>query len=357
MKQYWMFLFSMVVVVAPGHVLTCWLANAGPVPGEVSGARRLAQPPTYAGNVRDLVLAFRAPQEAPQREQLPYRRTRDIIYGRDHGMALTMDVFEPTGKKTGAGVIFIASGGWFSRPEFIRPEGALPFLKRGYVVFAVVHGSQPKFTIPEILRHVRRAVRFIRHEAARFGVDPERLGVSGGSAGGHLSLMLGLAPAQTDQNAKDPVDQLPAKVSAVACFFPPTDFLNWGKPSQSILQMPALKFVYAAFDFHRLDQQTGRFERITDPAEVEQQLKEVSPIQHVSPDDPPVLLIHGDADTLVPLQQSQDLERKLRAAGVPVKLVIKPGAGHGWQGMDKDLEMLADWFDQHLLVRNKKTAP
>src|SRR5262245_10529483 len=119
-----------------------------------------------------------------------FERTRDVIYGRKSGMALTMDVFTPK-QANGGAVIFVVSGGWFSNPEAINPVIPAEFLRRGYTVFCVCHGSQPKFTIPEIIDDLHRAVRFIRFNAKQFHIDPERIGVTGVSAGGHLSLVLG----------------------------------------------------------------------------------------------------------------------------------------------------------------------
>src|SRR5207249_2862882 len=162
----------------------------------------------------------------------PFTRQQDVIYGRKHGMALTLDVFTPKANAHGAAVIWVVSGGWVSTHDIVAP--VFPFapinelVKRGYTVFAVVHGSQPKYTIPEILQDMHRAVRHIRAHAADFQIDPDRIGITGGSAGGHLSLMQGTAGDQGDPQAKDPVDRVSSRVQAVACFFPPTDFLNYG---------------------------------------------------------------------------------------------------------------------------------
>src|SRR4051812_13299356 len=114
-----------------------------------------------------------------------FTRKEDVVYGRKFGLALTMDVFTPTGKKNGAGVVYCVSGGWFSAKEAIRPAFYQEFLDRGYVVFAVVHGSQPKFTIPEVLDDMHRAVRYIRAHAKEYGVDKDRLGIAGGAGRGH----------------------------------------------------------------------------------------------------------------------------------------------------------------------------
>ena len=97
----------------------------------------------------------------------------------------------------------------------------------------MVHGSQPKFTIPEVLSDMNRSIRFIRHHAADYGIDPDRIGITGGSAGGHLSLMQGTAGDKGDPKAADPVDRESSRVQAVACFFPPTDFLDYGKPAKT----------------------------------------------------------------------------------------------------------------------------
>src|SRR5262245_8785635 len=91
-----------------------------------------------------------------------YARQADVIYGRKEGVVLTMDVFTPKKNANGAGVIWVVSGGWFSSHANINPKIAEPLLDRGYTVFAVVHGSQPRFTIPEILGDMHRSVRFIR---------------------------------------------------------------------------------------------------------------------------------------------------------------------------------------------------
>ncbi len=93
-----------------------------------------------------------------QADEPDYKRTEDVIYGRKFGTALTMDVFQPP-KPNGAAVIFCVSGGWFSAHESVNTAFAAELLKRGYTVFEVVHGSQPKFTIPEVLQDMHRAVR------------------------------------------------------------------------------------------------------------------------------------------------------------------------------------------------------
>jgi acetyl esterase/lipase len=277
-----------------------------------------------------------------------FTRQEDVIYARKFGTALTMDVFKPKEKANGAAVVIMVSGGWFSAHEAINPAFAQEFLKRGYTVFAVVHGSQPKFTIPECVADVKRAIRFIRFHAKDYGIDPERIGVTGGSAGGHLSLMLGADSDKGDEKAKDPVDRVPCRVQAVACFFPPTDFLNYGEPGKEALGRGQLSWLRAPFDFQELDEKTKAFVPVADDAKRREIGKRISPITHVTPDDAPTLIIHGDKDRLVPLQQAEIMIAKLKEAGVPSELIVKKDADHGWPTLLQDLAVFADWFDKHL---------
>lgn len=277
-----------------------------------------------------------------------FARQEDVIYGRKFGTALTMDVFRPAGAANGAGLVLVVSGGWFSAHEAINGGFIDDFTRRGYTVFAVVHGSQPKFTIPECIGDLHRSVRFIRQHAAEYGVDPNRLGIYGGSAGGHLSLMQGMAGDTGDPNAKDPVDRQSSRVQAVACFFPPTDFLNYGEPGKVVLGRGVLENFRAPFDFHEFDAEHNVFEPVQDETKTLEIGRQISPVNHVTADDPPTLIIHGDADTLVPYQQAELIVEKLKASGVPVELVRRPGAAHGWPKIEQDLALFADWFDKHL---------
>ncbi|MBS0205168.1 MAG: alpha/beta hydrolase [Planctomycetes bacterium] len=277
-----------------------------------------------------------------------FTRTEDVIYGRKFGTALTLDVFAAKENRNGAAIVWVVSGGWFSSHDAINPGPIAEYLRRGYTVFAVVHGSNPKYTIPEVVEDMHRSVRFIRSRAEQYGIDPNRIGITGGSAGGHLSLMQGTAGTLGNPEARDPVDRQSSRVQAVACFFPPTDFLNYGKPGEIALGRGILAGFKAPFDFHEFDSKTKSFVAITDEEKIQAIGKSISPVNHATADDPPTLIIHGDADKLVPIQQAELIIEKLKGAGVTAELVVKKGAAHGWPGMDKDIVTLADWFDKHL---------
>jgi acetyl esterase/lipase len=273
------------------------------------------------------------------------KRTTDVIYGRKAGMVLTLDVFEPA-KKNGAGVIFLVSGGWASSHDdtsmvHVTPENYYPYLLRGYTVFAVVHSSMPRFNVPDIILDVQRAVRFIRHNAAEYGVDPNRLGVLGSSSGGHLALMIATQGGPAAVANDDPVDKESSAVQAVACFFPPTDFLNWGGPGVDGVGRGPLSPLFAAFG-SLSDTDIGR--QVVG--------KMISPIYYVTAKLPPTLIIHGDADVVVPLQQSESFVAKAKEVGAPpVKLIVRKGKGHGWGDFWKskeDVDAFADWFDKYI---------
>lgn len=151
--------------------------------------------------------------------------------------------------------------------------------------------------------------------------------------------MVGCAGRAGDPNAKDPVERERSGVEAVACFFPPTDLLA--------LEGRATGEFAAPFDVRELDAHTGLYERVSRDRRRELG-HELSPLTHVSNRSAPALVIHGEKDTVVPIGQSRALVTKLQKCGKACELVVKPGAGHFWLGIEKDVPVLADWFDKHL---------
>jgi acetyl esterase/lipase len=258
----------------------------------------------------------------------------DVVYGHKLGLAMTFDVFQPAENANGAGVLFMVSGGWYSnwQPPEQTQGGFKPLTDKGFTVFAVRHGSSPKFSIPEAVDDVRRAVRFIRTNAARLGVDPQRLGVYGYSAGGHLSLMLGTASDEGDANSKDPVLRASDRVQAVVAVVAPTDLriMVWKAPGH----LPA----YDSFPALNL------------PVE---EAAHVSPLLHVTADDAPTLLIAGDADDLVPIKHSRDIQTAFQEKGVTSQLIELAGAGHGFRGDDaaRAVREMVAWFEKQLAKR------
>jgi acetyl esterase/lipase len=275
--------------------------------------------------------------------------TTDVVYGHKDGLALTIDVYRPA-EPHGAGVISILSGGWQSSWDLLQqfvatPDGGLRpmtaaeadeglgrfvahsyagLLDRGFTVFAVRHGSSPRYGMAEIVADMRRAVRFIRSHSLESGVDPDRLGVWGGSAGGHLALLLGTTPDEGDPEAAETVLRESDRVAAVVAYFPPTDLARWGT-GQTRTQFPAVALT---------------------PAEA----REYSPIRHVSSAAAPSLILHGDADTLVPIAEGETMYKALSAAGAVAEFIPVEGSGHGFSGSDatRANAAMVEWFTKHL---------
>lgn len=275
----------------------------------------------------------------------PVERTNGIAYGQRGERVLALDVIKPA-RPNGRGVLVLVSGGWKSgRPGSLGVWIVAPLLRRGYTVFAVYHVSQPEATVMEIVADMHRAVRFVRHHAREYGVDPARLGVSGGSAGGHLSLMLATRGGPGRADAPDPVDRESSAVQAVAIFFPVTDLLNLGRSTENLGDGGPPKNFRPAFG-----------PQSTNLAVWKVIGRDCSPIYHVTTNLPPVLIYHGDADTLTPLEQSEWFEARAREVGRPIKLVVHRGGRHGWLSMIFDVRRFADWFDAHLRSRPAPTG-
>jgi acetyl esterase/lipase len=259
-----------------------------------------------------------------------------VVYGQRHGQDLTFDTFRPV-RPNGVGIVVMVSGGWKSGPENFRSWMGAPLLRRGYTIFAVSHLSQPQATVMEIVEDVNRGVRFIRHHAREYGIDPNRIGVTGGSAGGHLSLMLATRGGPGPADAVDPVDRESSVVQAVAIFFPVTDLLNLGQSTENPGDGGPPKSYVKAFG-----------PQATDLAAWKQIGRDMSPIYHVGAGLPPILILHGGADTLTPLEQSERFVARVRQAGGTIELVVRPGKQHGWLTMAWDIRRFADWFDRRL---------
>lgn len=255
--------------------------------------------------------------------QKSYEVKPDVVYGHKDGMALTYDVFTPKENAKGIGVLFMVSGGWVSQwgpPDQLAGSLIAPVLQAGYTVFAVRHGSSPRYVVPECVADVKLALKHIYEHAPDFGVDKGKLGVFGFSAGGHLSLILG---TQSNDKGKPETDP---RVAAVVAIFPPTDlapYVEPGNPRRE--QFPALKF---------------------DPKKA----PDVSPLMHVTSDDAPTFLVHGDKDDLVPLFHSEKIVEAFNKAGVKNELVVIKGAGHGFDaaGNKRMFDGMVSWFDLNL---------
>lgn len=273
-------------------------------------------------------------------DDAPYKRTENLVYAEVHGVGLLADIFVPVEKPNGLGIIDVVSGAWYSDRGKLRDHerGQIfnIYCKRGYTVFAMRPGSVSKYDGAEMLNHVKLAIRWVKAHASEYGVDPNRLGMTGASAGGHLALLASVTPEDGNPQANNELARQDTRVKATAVFFPPTDLVDWdGKKPDYNRSIGSLLFA------------GGVGTRTQD--EIDTRAKELSPRYRITDGDlPKFLLIHGDADPMVPLQQSHVFIDAVNSAGGSAELIIKPGGAHPWPTIFEEVALMADWFDKTL---------
>lgn len=275
---------------------------------------------------------------------------KEIVYGHEEGVALVMTVVEPP-NSNGIAVIRLISSGWKSFvPDSTYIKKFNAFTEKGQTVFLISHGSQPRYKVTEIVDQIKLAIHFICYNAQQFNIDPAKIGITGVSSGGHLSLMTALSESiiETDNltdgtmkglKAKDSIDNVPCKIGAIGCFCPPSNLMEFAGCDSNILHSRVAR------DFF-----PNAFNVLITNSIVEQniELKSLSPIYYISDNTPPTIIIHGDKDNAVPLNQSKFFIDHLKKHQVPCKLVVKKGAGHTWEKMDDDNVIIAEWFEKYL---------
>jgi acetyl esterase/lipase len=254
---------------------------------------------------------------APAKEAKAPAVERNVVYGMHSGLALLLDVHRPA-KPNGFGVVFVAGSGWQTELEYGAiplkerqiPLWGPPLLAAGYTVFAINHRAAPRFTYPAAIDDVQRAIRFVRFHAGDYGIDAARIGGVGGSSGAHLIGLAAMLGAAGNANDADPVNRESAALTAVVLRAPPLDL-------RTIDTLEGTAYVVSF-----MDAPAGN-------TSVSASYSAASPITHVTTSSPPVLLLHGDADKVVPYSQSVAMQAALEAANVPVRLVTIPGGAHG----------------------------
>jgi acetyl esterase/lipase len=239
------------------------------------------------------------------------RVLKNFTYCSVNRLALLADIYFP---KNASGVgpllIYVHGGAWSSGSKDSGSGFAeIPaLLDAGYTVAAVNYRLAPNYKMPAMIEDVKCAVRSFRAHAAEYGFDPERIGVWGGSAGGHLVSMLGVADKSAGFDVGEYLEYS-SRVQAVVDMFGPADLTSSDFNTQQ--QKNSGKNVFGTTD-------------LANPI-----FAAVSPVTHITSDDPPFLILQGDIDTTVPLSQSQLFYDRLRAAGVDAQLVIVKGGPHG----------------------------
>ena len=275
-----------------------------------------------------------------------YVQVQDVVFAEVHGTGLLMDVFTPTGSANGHAIVDVASGAWHSDRGKIRDHTLAQlyttFCGRGYVVFAIRPGSKTRYTALEMDQHVKLGIRYVKENADKYKIDANKLGLTGASAGGHLATLAALTPTASDPVAKNKMDRHDTSVAAVAVFFPPTDFLEWrdGKMVDPKVLGPLLAVGANSAKEGALNGKSNE--------ELQEMAKAISPLYQVRKPSVPFLLIHGDADEVVPLSHSQKLVNAIQSAGGSAELIVKQGGGHPWLTLPIEVAVMADWFDKQL---------
>lgn len=283
-------------------------------------------------------------------------RVSDIVYEHRDGMAFVLDMIRPA-KQNGAAILYILSGGWVSREAAsISTNSYKEYTNNGYTVFIISHGSQPRYNLREIFGQIQRATKFIRYNAGKYGINPAKLGIMGHSAGGHLSVSAAVfgKDAMTEVEYRkeyhipkddkiDSIDLVSSKVQAVACFYPPTNFIQYISADSNWFDFPKVRNVSANGSFIATPDSSRDYQNKV--------LKQLSPYFYISKETPPILVIHGTNDGLVPFSQSVTLIAKLKEYNVPCKLIAKPGKDHGWPSEKQDENACLDWFNRYLVQR------
>jgi acetyl esterase/lipase len=248
---------------------------------------------------------------------------KDLVYGRGGEVDLKLDLARPEGDGPFPAIVFIHGGGWLGGNRAGYATQIEEAARRGYVAVTITYrlmqfDNAKKETatatqnFPAQIHDAKAAVRWLRANAEKYKIDPDRIGVTGGSAGGHLSLLVGLTDPDSKLEGESGNPEQSSRVQAVVNVFGPTEMVTCYEHS-------SVAWIFRLF--------LGGT-----PTEAAANYSLSSPVTFVSKDDPPVLTLHGDKDELVPVQQAELLDEKLKAAGAKHTLMVFKGQGHGFQG-------------------------
>lgn len=269
---------------------------------------------------------------------------KDIAYDDEHASQI-LDFYPAKTDQPAPLMVFIHGGGWRGGskngiPGFLAKANAEGWL----AVVSVEYRFTDVATHPAQVDDCARAIQFIRQNAKKWNVDPTRMGVTGGSAGGHLSAYLALQDDEAKPDSKDPVERQSSRVSFAIPFAGPTD---WGLLSKIKHEHPAYRQLLG------YEPGTAAEKMSADKK------KDVSPLTFVSEDDPPFLIVHGDADVIVPVEHAKVLQAALQTAEVPTELHLVKGGNHGVAGAGEagSVKRADAFMRQHLLAEKPTGAP
>lgn len=251
---------------------------------------------------------------------------RDLEYAEIDGASLKLDIYMP---KNVDGLpplmVWIHGGGWRNGDKRMVNRAVVRLSQAGYAVASINYRLKDLSIHPRHIHDCKAAVRWLRAHASEYGYDPKRVAVGGGSAGGHLSLLLGLSSG---------IEDLEGSVG------------NYPDESTSVL---AIVDLYGPADLPEMKKNSPRFQQRSSLSN--ERLKHASPMTYLTPDDPPVLMLHGDQDKLVPVGQSKRLHEACQKAGLVSELHVLEGAGHGGSVFSDEARyrIIKAFLDKHLM--------
>jgi acetyl esterase/lipase len=273
---------------------------------------------------------------AAAQEAGPSATYRDVAYDDEHE-AQVLDVYLAESEAPVPAMVFIHGGGWRGGSKSRVPPWLLDAVREGWLsVVSVEYRFTTVAPHPAQVHDCLRAIQFVRHKAAEWNIDPQHIGVTGGSAGGHLSLWVALHDDAADAESDDPVTRQSSRVVCAVSFAGPTD---WSLLEEVEHKHPAYRLLLG------YEPGTPAEEMAADAK------KHVSPINFVSDDDPPVMQVHGDEDDVVPIAHARRMHERLGSAGVASELVVIPGANHGVAGAGPQVTDRAETFVRKQLLQ------
>jgi acetyl esterase/lipase len=283
------------------------------------------------GLLFSLTLAQQPPAAPPQIPE-DVQAEMDVEYSRV-GERVAMDIFRPKTPGPHPAILAIHGGGFRAGSRTGYIPLCIRAAQKGYVCATASYRLSPRNQFPAHLEDAKAAVRFLRANAAKYAIDPAYIGATGGSAGGHLVLMLGLTPNNESFEGTGPNRDMSSAVQAVVNYFGPTDFTRSYEPGKSVDAAQVLPLFLGG------DLEHNRQQHILS-----------SPLYYVTPQASPILSIHGTKDRYVAYEQSVWLTEKLKAAGVETELVTIKDSDHGFKGADAEYaeRRLFEFFDKHL---------
>ncbi len=284
-------------------------------------------------------------QDKPETPKLPddVVMLRNLPYGTGGGRPLTMHLLKPKKplRQYAPVIVFIHGGAWYEGGKDDGLSHLTRFVQRGYIGATIDYRLTGEAIFPAQIEDCKCAIRYLRAHSVEYGLDPDHIGVWGESAGGHLAALLGVSLNDKSLEGKGGLEKYSSRVQAVVDCYGPTDLLKIGRYPSEIK--------HDAADSAESRLIGGPIQENKDKA------IKASPITYVGKDSPPFLILHGDKDPIVPLNQSELLASALKKAKIEVTFYVVKGGGHGFGGPEIDA-MIASFFDKHL-IKEKVERP